>query len=239
MNYSGKDSKLKTMDIDTAKVLNVLIDKGVELGTIIEKFYHGKIYILESHNYVFVITGSTNLSRNAFRNNSEIDNLIIYNNNSNKHSMHFLNLWETGKQINKLDELKFSKLEINNFDDGSLVTIDEVTMKKKVLSITDDALKERLLLWLTYKPSNIYDKINVAEREYIAIEYKDRNMIVLESFYPSNAYFVFYDLKINELLRTIEGKSKTEIFNLSKMEKRGYHLREKLVLEIKIKTYFI
>ncbi len=64
-------------------------------------------------------------------------------------------------------------------------------------------------------------------------------MVVLESFYPGNAYFVFYNHPIDQLLDTIEGKSKTEVFKLSGMEKRGYHIREQLKLEVKIASYFV
>jgi len=41
------------------------------------------------------------------------------------------------------------------------------------------------------------------------------------------------------LLVSIEGRSKTEVFELSGMEKRGYHIREQLKLEVKIASYFL
>ena len=90
---------------------------------------------------------------------------------------------------------------------------------------------------MDYKPSNIYEDIIVANKDYIAIEYIDKSMIVLESFLPGNSYFVFYDIDISERLNIIKNKTKTEIFKLSNMEKRGYHVREALTLELNIKSY--
>ncbi len=43
------------MDIETAIQLNALIKKGVQLKTITEQFYHGKLYVLKTNKYTFII----------------------------------------------------------------------------------------------------------------------------------------------------------------------------------------
>ena len=37
----------------------------------------------------------------------------------------------------------------------------------------------------------------------------------------------------------IQNKTKTEIFKISNMDKRGYHIREQLKIEAKIRSYFL
>ena len=100
-------------------------------------------------------------------------------------------------------------------------------------------MRMRLVTWLKYSPTNIYDEIDVAGKEYIAIEFSDKKMVVLESFYPGNSYFVFNNHSVDTLLGAISGRTKTEVFELSGMEKRGYHIREQLKLEVKIASYFV
>lgn len=235
--YFSDNSKLQ-MDLQTAKELNFLVKKGIELKTITNCFYHGKMYFLVCDKVTFVIVGSTNMSRNAFRCNNEFDNMFVYETFENEHIKHFQKLWQGAVTINELDETKFSSNVL--YSEGEqLNTIDTNTVRDRINQLEDIDLKNRLITWLKYAPTNIYDKIDVAEREYIAIEFSEKEMIVLESFYPGNSYFVFYKSSIHSLLKAIEGKNKRQIFELSGMEKRGYHIREKLNLETKIKSYFL
>ena len=92
---------------------------------------------------------------------------------------------------------------------------------------------------MSYISDNMPMIIQVASQSYIAIEFSDKDMIVLESFYYGNSYFVFYDTPVNKLLQIIEGKNKSEVFEMSGMEKRGYHIREALKLELSVKSYFL
>lgn len=236
-HYFSDNSKMQ-MDLETALELQKIMKKGVELKTVTDCFYHGKMYFLICEDFTFVIVGSTNMSRNAFRFNSELDNMFIYRTQENLHMKHFKKLWNDATLIEKLDTTKFSSA-VDNIDIETLNVVDINTVYEKIRQIDDESLRNRLITWLKYKPSNIYDKLDVAGREYIAIEYVEKKMIVLESFFPGNAYFVFYNSQIDNLLKSIEGKSKTEIFELSGMEKRGYHIREQLNLEMKIKSYFL
>ena len=235
--YFSDNGRLQ-MDLQTAKELNFLIKKGVQLKTITNCFYHGKMFFLVCDEITFVIVGSTNMSRNAFRYNNEFDNMFVYETTDNEHMKHFQKLWQEAISIDELDETKFSSNVIIN-EGEQLNTIDANIVRDRISQIEDINLKNRLVTWLKYNPINIYDKIDVAGREYIAIEFSEKQMIVLESFYPGNSYFVFYGLSIHSLIKSIEGKNKTQIFELSGMEKRGYHIREQLNLDIKIKSYFL
>lgn len=238
LQHYFSDNRNLQMDLETAKELNYMIKKGAMLKTITNCFYHGKMYFLVCDEFTFVIIGSTNVSRNAFRLNNEFDNMFIYYSLENSHMKHFEKLWQEAVAIENLDETKFS-VNVANFEGEQLSVIDINTAHDKIRKIEDANLKNRLLTWLKYAPSNIYDNIDVAGREYIAIEFSEKKMVVLESFYPGNSYFVFYNLPIDELIKIIDEKSKTEIFKLSGMEKRGYHIREQLNLEMKIKSYFL
>ena len=235
-HYFSDNSKMQ-MDLETALELQKIMQKGVELKTITNCFYHGKMYFLICEEFTFVIVGSTNMSRNAFRFNNEFDNMFIYKTQENIHMNHFKKLWNDATLIEKLDTTKFSSV-VDNIDIETLNIADINTIYEKIRQIDDESLRNRLITWLKYNPLNIYDKLDVAGREYIAIEYVEKKMIVLESFFPGNAYFVFYNSPIDNLLKSIERKSKTEIFKLSGMEKRGYHIREQLNLEMKIKSYY-
>ncbi|WP_152422084.1 phospholipase D-like domain-containing protein, partial [Clostridium butyricum] len=236
----NSDKIVSNMDLDTAKKLNIMIQEGVKIRTNESCFYHGKIYCFIGEKYSFIIMGSTNLSRNAFRYNKELDSMFIFPNSHNVYVEWFEEFWVNSTKIDVLDEEKFvpHSFDSNDIcDKQNSISIDE--MKKQVSLITDEMLKNRLLLWLAYNPSNIYENILVANNEYVAIEYKEKSMIVLESFVQGNSYFVFYDIDIERLLPSIENKTKDEIFELSNMEKRGYHIREQLKLEIKIQSYFL
>ncbi len=238
LQHYFSDHPLTQMDLETAKTLNQLIEEGAELKTITDSFYHGKMYVLICDDITFVIVGSTNVSRNAFRFNDELDNLFIYGGSENQHTKHFESLWHKAVSIHELDETKFtSRITNNEIEHKQILDID--SMRERIELIEDAELKNRLVAWLKYVPSNIYDKIDVAGNEYIAIEFSEKKMIVLESFYPGNSYFVFYNHSIDTVLAVIGGKSKTEIFQLSGMEKRGYHIREQLKLELKIASYFL
>lgn len=233
-------SFISDMDLDTAKKLNTMINEGIEIRTNQDCFYHGKIYCFIGEKYTVIIMGSTNLSRNAFRNNKELDSMFIFNNIDNAYVKWFDEFWEKSSKVGLLNEEKFKSCFMDNnedFENKNSISIDE--MKKQVNLVSDEMLRNRLLLWLEYNPSKIYENIMLSNIEYFAIEYIEKSMIVLESLIPSNSYFVFYGVEIEQLLKSIENKTKGEIFEMSNMEKRGYHVREQLKLEIKIKSYFL
>lgn len=241
-NYYSEEL-IEDMDKKTAICLNGLIKKGANVKTNEKNFYHGKIYCLECSDYKFIIMGSTNLSKNAFHKNDELDCLYIIN-NLDTHPLYsrLEDNWNSGTLIPIIDYNRFinsGDISNSNIDNSDLTTISRQQVEQKIKNIPDEILRKRLLLWLEYNPSNIYEEILIANVNYIAIEYKTRNMIVFESFIPGNSYFVFYEDKIEDILSLIENRTKKEVFELSNMKKRGYHVRNKLKLELNIRSYFI
>ena len=239
LQHYSSDHPVTQMDLETAQELNQLIEAGAEVRTVSDCFYHGKMYLLVCDDITFVISGSTNVSRNAFRFNNELDNLFVYGAFDNQHTKHFEMLWSQATSISKLDEAKFAHRITSNEEGEERHLLDIDSMRDRIKQVEDADLRLRLITWLKYTPSNIYDRIDVAGNEYIAIEFSEKKMMVLESFYPSNSYFVFNNHSIDTLLSTIAGRTKTEVFKLSGMEKRGYHIREQLKLEVKIASYFV
>lgn len=239
LQHYSSDHPVTQMDLETAQELNQLIEAGAEVRTVSDCFYHGKMYLLVCDDITFVISGSTNVSQNAFRFNNELDNLFVYGAFDNQHTKHFEMLWSQATSISKLDEAKFAHRITSNEEGEERHLLDIDSMRDRIKQVEDADLRLRLITWLKYTPSNIYDRIDVAGNEYIAIEFSEKKMMVLESFYPSNSYFVFNNHSIDTLLSTIAGRTKTEVFKLSGMEKRGYHIREQLKLEVKIASYFV
>lgn len=239
-NYFG-DGPVNNMDRRTARKLNELVKKGVELRTYEKSFYHGKTYIFETPEFNIIITGSTNVSRNAFRQNRELDCVYFESVKSGNKLLEWFGIfWSMCTKIDELIENRFSDngdMAVGENDSITPMPLEQV--KDNIDNISDELLKKRLLLWLEQKPSNVYDNVMVGQNSYVAFEYKEYRMVVLESFFPRNSYFVFNNTTIQDVLKKIEGRSKTEIFQLSEMEKRGYHVREQLTLELNIKSYFI
>lgn len=206
LQHYFSDHSVAQMDLETAQELNRLIKAGTEVRTIADCFYHGKMYVLICDDITFVISGSTNVSRNAFRYNNELDNLFVYSAFENQHIKHFETLWNKAVSIPELDETRFMpRVDSNEGEQRHMLDID--SMRDRIQQIEDVDLRNRLVTWLKYTPSNIYDKIDVGGNEYIAIEFADKKMIVLESFFPGNSYFVFYNHSVDTLLGTIEGRS--------------------------------
>lgn len=239
-HYDGVQT-IQTMDQQTAQELNRLIAKGATIKTFHDQFYHGKVYYLVSEQVKILILGSTNFSRQAFQRNREVDSLYFFHKDlENDFTTLFEKLSTQAETISFLDIEKFSgQISTLQLPNSTHETINMQDMIERIEHIPNEKLRKRLTLWLEYKPSHIFDNIEVGNQEYIAIVYTERNMIVLESFYHGNAYFVFYKLAFEILLQQIQHKTKTEIFELSGMEKRGYHVREMLTLELNIKSYFL
>ena len=232
------------MDINTADYINSLLLRNVTLKAFSERFYHGKLYILEGKNINCVLTGSSNISSSGFKANRELNVLFILDKLTQK-SREFLNifdtLWDECVKINILDRSRFNPLEveINDLYLG-LNPLKDSYVREKLLELTDEEVIKRFSIWLNKKPSNIYSDLGVASLEnYILFEYQEYNLIVFESFIPGNAYYYFFNQNINALIKLLKQASKTEVFNFSEMQKRGYHIKNSSNLEISINNLFI
>ncbi len=238
-NYFSSIEKVEGINKTTVLKLNDLMNRGCEIRTYTDRFYHGKLYIIGTDKFDVVIMGSTNLSRNAFHYNRELDSLFVFNKAiQNPYLQWFRSSWSECSKIPQLDLQKFNR-KVSYSLDYSFKPIAYETFLKKVEKVSDDMLKQRLKLWLDYDPTHYYEKVNVAGNDYLAIEYRLKHMVVLDSLNANNKYFVFYDSTIENLIDNIEGKSIQEIFNFSGMGKRGYEMRKHLDLELQVMSYFI
>ncbi|WP_442871755.1 phospholipase D-like domain-containing protein [Anaerocolumna sp.] len=90
--------------------MNELLNRGCVIRTNESFFYHGKVYIFLTADYTITITGSTNLSRNAFGNNKELDSLFIYPRHEiNPFLKWFNDFRSSADEIEYLDVSKFNE----------------------------------------------------------------------------------------------------------------------------------
>lgn len=243
---ASTDNKLINMDLDTAKYLNMMISEhGCNIYTMENKFYHGKYYFIEGESMSCCMIGSSNLTASGFTGNYELNTLYFMKNNSvqyNDFNIWVQNFLKKCTIIKGLSECNFTdtNLVLDTIDAGStVVSVDVGTIENEVQKLTDEEVKFRLNLWLNKKPTNIYRKLDIENlQDYVAFEFKDYNLIVFESFVSGNGYYYFDSNNILETIDKIKQLSKTEIFQMSDMNKRGYHVKDENTLIKKIESLF-
>lgn len=229
-NYNKGNQKEKIrLDItsNTVHKLNKFISEGISIRTLNDRFYHGKIMLLEGENVNVVIMGSSNISASAYLENYEINTLFVFNKNSiefNQYRSWFDVFWSKCDIINFID---INQIEAINFDIKSTSRkVNNNDMIKIIDNIEDKAIKERFNYWLNKNPYMIHKNLGIKSLEnYMAFEYSNK-LIVFDSYYLGNSYYYFYGYDLEELLRVLKNCSKTEIFNMSNMSKRGYHIND-------------
>lgn len=242
-----ENQKIEGMDKNTAIYINyLLINNKIRVRTFEEKFFHGKFYLLEGKEKDCVIIGSSNVSSSGFYGNKELNLLYILDKNLNKNNeyMQWFNLlWDKSTEIKSINENYFVDIEtyydsyipINN-----IKKIENKNVQRRIAELTDEDVKKRLNLWMDKEPDNIFTNLGVKSLEdYILLEYKKYDLLVLESFEFGNSYYYFSGMNVQTLIDTIKSLTKKEIFNLSEMEKRGYHIKDDKKLEISINSLFI
>ncbi|WOO35814.1 phospholipase D-like domain-containing protein [Anaerocolumna sp. AGMB13020] len=243
---ASTDNKIINMDINTAKRLNYLInEKIVSVSTYEDQFYHGKYYFLQGREISCCIIGSSNLSLSGFAGNYELNTLYLLKNDCGLYKRlkeWFFEFKQHCIPIDNLLECNFANTNMV-FDEISskptAVSVDIDKIENEVRMLTDKEVKFRLNLWLSKQPSNIYRQLNIENlNDYIAFEYKDYKLIVFESFISGNGYYYFDSNNIFETIEKIKQSSKTEIFQMSAMDKRGYHVKDANKLVKKIDSLF-
>lgn len=243
---SSTDRKLINIDLDTAKILNEMLEEyRCKLYTLESKFYHGKYYFLVGNEMSCCLIGSSNLTASGFSGNYELNTLYLLKNNSemfNRMQQWFCDFKEECTEIEGLAECNFSDF-LMPFDtlnaSTSIISVDINAIEKEVQGLSDEEVKFRLGLWLARKPDNIYRRLEIENlRDYVAFEYKETNLIVFESFEAANGYYYFYNENIFEVVQKVRELTKTQIFNISSMEKRGYHIKDREALKKKINGLF-
>lgn len=239
------NDKVMGMDAATAGYLNDLISKGVKLKTYKNSFYHGKFYWLEGKATTSIIMGSSNVSMSGFRNNREFNSLFLLSNESAKYQEFkycFEKLWQECEDIGQLNPECFSPLEreYHYQENLNINRVNEEDVQQKLKTLTDEEIVARMNLWLSKMPNSIYSDLEINNlRDYLLFEYKDYDLVVFESMTSGNSYYYFYKQELNTLIKLLKHASKTEIFNLSQMHKRGYHIQNSSNLEIAINNLFI
>lgn len=211
------------MDKNTAEYLNLFIDDGVKVRTYMDKFYHGKLYMLLGEDISSVIIGSSNVSSSGFFNNYETNIVIIFENYSEKLSEfknYFLNIWNNSEDINKLDLEKFSNEDLNFKDKDNFYPIN-----------ISEEVKRNFSYLIEKKPDSIIENIQAFvgkayEGEYCGFYFKRFNdLLILESLKYENAIYIFSGVNdVNEFVKGL--KSKEFSINNKKYVNRINHTKD-------------
>lgn len=211
------------MDKNTAEYLNLFIDDGVKVKTYMEKFYHGKLYILVGKDISSVIIGSSNVSSGGFFNNYETNIAILFENYSEKLSEfknYFLNIWNNSEDINKLDLEKFLDENLN-FKDKDNFHFNDIS----------EEIKRNFSYLIEKKPDSILENIQVFlgksyEGEYCGFYFKRySDLLILESLKYENAIYIFSGVNdVNEFVKNL--KSKEVSINNKKFVNRINHTKD-------------
>ena len=247
-NYANSHSK-NIIDKKTAEYLNLLIQKSnVKLYTHIESFYHGKFYYMCNDEQAFIIIGSSNISKTAFQNKFELDVIHIVHRGREEDNA-FLN-WYYGlrnncQYIDLLDENSFeernwaSELDIFHTLKARTISINE--MKQRINDITEEEKKFRLNLWLSKKPTQMHENIDIESlKEYVMFVFSENNLVVFDSLMNNNAYYVFKNKSsLPKLLTDIKEMTKTQMSLSEHYVNKGYHIKDKDKIKKKIEQFFV
>lgn len=238
------DNVLTGIDQNTAKQLNVYLkNENFTLFTCKNRFYHGKLFYFESEKHTVIIIGSSNVSHSAFASNLELNIAFVFENedglkNSFKEWINKLII--NCVQINNLDENRFGTNELQMVGSVVIKHISSDTIKRRIDELTNSEIQYRMNLWMQHSPDVIAEDLGIiALPDYFIFVYSKYRLIVLESFSVGNSYFCLnYEQSFESVINDISSFTKTEIFEYSRMTKRGYHIKNKLTLESNINSYF-
>lgn len=248
-NYD-KNSVSNRMDRETAISINKMIDNNeINVFTYLKSFYHGKYYCFTDERMVYIIIGSSNISKNAFFNNYELDVFFKYEKES-KEAKEFINWFYELKNncevVHKLNPNLY--IDDNNIKDGNFNESKNMKEYKKVSindfinkinELNDDEIKYRQQLWISKNPSAIYENLNLnGLKEYKLYIYKTYKIAVFESFKRNNAYYVVDNDNLDIIIDELKGKSKMQMFKSELYVVRGYHIKSKEKMEKKINRFF-
>ena len=247
-NSCANENVNNKIDKTTVNYLNALIrDKKIELYSYIGAFYHGKFYYLCNEDYAYIIIGSSNISKTAFRNNFELDILHKVKLGSSQDKL-FSN-WFNGfisqcDKITNLDEKQFEDFNWNNELDvfkplnRKIVSSNEI--KKRIAALTDEETQFRLNIWMDYRPDIICDDISIeALKSYTMFAFLEEELVVFESFKPQNAFYVFgCPNGLENLINSIAKLTKSQMTLSKWYVDRGNHISNRKSLQQRISRLF-
>ncbi len=243
-NYEILDI-IQKMNKQTACSLNkMIIENKVNLYTYNDAFYHGKFYFLCGDEKGYAIIGSSNMTQSAYLENYELDLLISFKVGSIKENE--LKDWY---EALKIDSQKIYSLEPGKFIDTRWnseldiykyrKTVSKQLIREKIDNLSDEETKQRLNLWMTYDPEETFENLGVSIfKDYIAFQFKVNERIVLESFSPRNAYYVFKGENIDQVLDSLIYQRRREVPKSRFFLKKGNHINDKKRLKDLIASCF-
>ena len=248
LNSCANENVNNKIDKTTVNYLNALIrDKKIELYSYIGAFYHGKFYYLCNEDYAYIIIGSSNISKTAFRSNFELDILHKVKLGSSQDKL-FSN-WFNGfisqcDKITNLDEKQFEDFNWNNELDvfkplnRKIVSSNEI--KKRIAALTDEETQVRLNIWMDYRPDIICDDISIeALKSYTMFAFLEEELVVFESFEPQNAFYVFgCPNGLENLINSIAKLTKSQMTLSKWYVDRGNHISNRKSLQQRISRLF-
>ena len=248
LNSCANENVNNKIDKTTVNYLNALIrDKKIELYSYIGAFYHGKFYYLCNEDYAYIIIGSSNISKAAFRSNFELDILHKVKLGSSQDKL-FSN-WFNGfisqcDKITNLDEKQFEDFNWNNELDvfkplnRKIVSSNEI--KKRIAALTDEETQFRLNIWMDYRPDIICDDISIeALKSYTMFAFLEEELVVFESFEPQNAFYVFgCPNGLENLINSIAKLTKSQMTLSKWYVDRGNHISNRKSLQQRISRLF-
>lgn len=248
LNSCANENVNNKIDKTTVNYLNALIrDKKIELYSYIGAFYHGKFYYLCNEDYAYIIIGSSNISKTAFRSNFELDILHKVKLGSSQDKL-FSN-WFNGfisqcDKITNLDEKQFEDFNWNNELDvfkplnRKIVSSNEI--KKRIAALADEETQFRLNIWMDYRPDIICDDISIeALKSYTMFAFLEEELVVFESFEPQNAFYVFgCPNGLENLINSIAKLTKSQMTLSKWYVDRGNHISNRKSLQQRISRLF-
>ena len=248
LNSCANENVNNKIDKTTVNYLNALIrDKKIELYSYIGAFYHGKFYYLCNEDYAYIIIGSSNISKTAFRSNFELDILHKVKLGSSQDKL-FSN-WFNGfisqcDKITNLDEKQFEDFNWNNELDvfkplnRKIVSSNEI--KKRIAALTDEETQFRLNIWMDYRPDIICDDISIeALKSYTMFAFLEEELVVFESFEPQNVFYVFgCPNGLENLINSIAKLTKSQMTLSKWYVDRGNHISNRKSLQQRISRLF-
>ena len=248
LNSCANENVNNKIDKTTVNYLNALIrDKKIELYSYIGAFYHGKFYYLCNEDYAYIIIGSSNISKTAFRSNFELD--ILYKVKLGSSQDKLFSNWFNGfisqcDKITNLDEKQFEDFNWNNELDvfkplnRKIVSSNEI--KKRIAALTDEETQFRLNIWMDYRPDIICDDISIeALKSYTMFAFLEEELVVFESFKPQNAFYVFgCPNGLENLINSIAKLTKSQMTLSKWYVDRGNHISNRKSLQQRISRLF-
>lgn len=244
VNNPNKKTKI---DKSTAIHINRLLSSiPLKLFTYEESFYHGKFYYLSSATKAYAIIGSTNISKTAFFDNTELDVLFSVDISAEERNP-FIEWYDNFREhclpISILNENEYHDFnwdsELNAYTEQFVKTLTRNEVIRKIEALEDSISKRRMQNWMRHNPSKCLSVHNIpALYNYVLFVFKDFDLAVFESFDLDNAYYVFACEDYQELISQISHMSKQQMTKASQYKSRGYHIQDQERLQENIDFYF-